>query len=68
MIVMITLDSNYQKMWEKSDTATFDSYYEGTYKIRNIQKDIPKTLYAIGVYRSRKSLPQEFSPSLLQII
>ncbi len=67
MIIMITLDSNYQKIWEKSGTATFDSYYEGTDKIQIIQKDIPKTLYAIGVYRSRKSLPQEFSPSLLQI-
>ena len=34
MIVMITLDTNYQKIWEKSGIATFDSYYEGVQTIK----------------------------------
>lgn len=67
MIVMITLDTNYQKIWEKSGIATFDSYYEGVQTIKKLQESLHEKLYAIGLYRSHKTSPQPFPPSLLQI-
>jgi hypothetical protein len=67
MIIMITLDTNYYNIWEKSGIATFDSKYEGIQSIKIIQESLHENLYAIGLYRARKSLPQPFPPSLLQI-
>lgn len=67
MIILITLDTNYHKIWEKSGIATFASKYEGIQSIKIIQESLHENLYAIGLYRDRKSLRQPFPPSLLQI-
>lgn len=68
MIVMITLDNNYSDIWEKTGVATFHTRYEGRDKIHIIQNDIlSKTVYAIGLYRTKKSLAQNNPPSLLRI-
>lgn len=68
MIAMITLDNNYSDIWEKTGVATFHTRYEGRDKIHIIQNDIIcKTVYAIGLYRTKKSLAQNNPPSLLRI-
>ena len=38
MIIFITLDNNYNKIWERSGKATFSSHYEKP-EIVNIIKD-----------------------------
>ncbi|WP_144268515.1 hypothetical protein [Desulfovibrio sp. An276] len=68
MIIFITLDNNYNKIWERSGKATFSSHYEKP-EIVNIIKDEVhnKKIYAIGLYRAKKSSGQLLPPSLLCI-
>ena len=67
MFILTTLDTNYPEIWEKSGTATFSSHYEGNI-IPRMQERLGKgTVYAVGMYRSCRAMPQEHAPSLLQI-
>ena len=67
MFILTTLDTNYPEIWEKSGTATFSSHYEGDI-IPSMQESLHNgTVYAIGMYRSCRAMPQEYAPSLLKI-
>lgn len=67
MFILTTLDENYPQIWEKNGTATFSSRYEGNI-VPNMQTLLHKsTVYAAGIYRPGRKMPQEYAPSLLQI-
>ena len=67
MFILTTLDENYPEIWEKSGTATFSSHYEGNI-LPLLQERLNKgAVYAAGIYRPCRAMPQEYAPSLLQI-
>lgn len=67
MFILTTLDENYPQIWEKNGTATFSSRYEGNI-VPHMQALLHKsTVYAAGIYRPCRKMPQEYAPSLLQI-
>lgn len=67
MFILTTLDENYPQIWEKNGTAPFSSRYEGDI-VPHMQMLLHKsTVYAAGIYRPGRKMPQEYAPSLLQI-
>lgn len=67
MFIFITLDNNHREIWERSGRATFSSHYESATIATEINEKIIHNPYAIGMYRSKRDLPQDHSPSLLRI-
>lgn len=68
MIVFTTLDYNYNKIWERSGKATFNSHYENLEIVNKIENEVNNNkIYAIGLYRSKKTSSQLLPPSLLCI-
>ena len=67
MFILTALDENYPQIWEKTGTATFRSCYEGNI-VPHMQTLLHKSsVYAAGIYRTGRKMPQECAPSLLQI-
>ena len=68
MFILTTLDNNYKRVWEQEEKckATFSSQYELP-TVKNIQKLLPNTVYAIEIYRKLRSERQNLAPSLLII-
>lgn len=67
MFILTTLDENYPQIWEINGTATFSSRYEGNI-VPHMQTLLHKSsVYAAGIYRPGRKMPQEYAPSLLQI-
>lgn len=68
MFILTTLDNNYKRVWEQEEKckATFSSQYELP-TVKNMQKLLPNTVYAIGIYRKLRSERQNLAPSLLII-
>ena len=67
MFIFITLGNNYNRIWEKSGTAPFRSFYESSNIVEKINEKTVCNPYAIGIYRIFHSCCQELSPSLLRI-